>query len=632
VTHRSGWSSIAVALGIAAFFVGFSVHRSAAAPVASGVTTRTALAHDTSGRLAPEPESDADGSVEADEQAQAGRQGGAPSEAPHNPEGAKAEQTTMGTKPALALVESFDGLGVGFEGPQGAATLRNPSDNSLAVGPNHIVQIVNSRMAIFSKKGSKFDASGKALYGPVATNVVFKGFGGNCEERQSGDAVVRYDQLADRWLFVLPLFSRGPVRPDQVDAGRAGEPPAQSVIGRANQPGQAMTLFVPPPPPPPPPTPTPTPSGAPGQPNAARGGAPGPGRRGQPEGPQGTYSMCYAVSTSSDPLGSYYRYEFLRPLFPDYPRPAVWPDGYYVPSSTSDNRISETVATQKHACVADRNKMLKGEPATEQCAIVENVNFLNNADIDGKAAPPPGAPNIMMAGGGRQLDGNFQDNVIMAWQFHVDWQHPEKSKLSEAAKIPVAPYHYLCNGQLTNCVPQPGTDRRLDAQGDKLMQRLVYRRIGNRESIVTAHSVNTEAAGGGVRWYEFRIDAKRNVTLYQEGTYAPGGNYRWMPSAGMDKDGNVGIGYSYGGPDIFPGQRFAARLANDPKGQLTMKESVLVDGEGVQTNTLRWEDYTTLAMDPSDDCTFWYVGDYVKKDGTSYSTKIGAFRLPGCGK
>ena len=80
--------------------------------------------------------------------------------------------------------------------------------------------------------------------------------------------------------------------------------------------------------------------------------------------------MCYAVSVGPDPFGPYYRYEFLRPLFPDYPRPAVWPDGYYIPTSTSDNRISETVATQKHACVADRQKMLKGEAATEQCLIV----------------------------------------------------------------------------------------------------------------------------------------------------------------------------------------------------------------------------------------------------------------------
>ena len=97
--------------------------------------------------------------------------------------------------------------------------------------------------------------------------------------------------------------------------------------------------------------------------------------------------MCYAISTSADPLGSYYRYEYLRPLFPDYPRPAIWPDGYYIPTSTGDNVI------QKHACVAERAKMLKGEAASEQCVIIDGVNFLNNADIDGKALPPPGAPD-----------------------------------------------------------------------------------------------------------------------------------------------------------------------------------------------------------------------------------------------
>src|SRR5215470_2156352 len=130
------------------------------------------------------------------------------------PSGSSAvEQTAFGAKPAA----SFDGLGAGFNGPHGSALLRNPSDNSLAVGPDHIVQIVNTRMAVFTKKGARFDTTGTVLYGPVSTGNVFKGFGGNCEERQSGDAVVRYDQLADRWLFVLPLFSRGPVRPDQVD-------------------------------------------------------------------------------------------------------------------------------------------------------------------------------------------------------------------------------------------------------------------------------------------------------------------------------------------------------------------------------------------------------------------------------
>jgi hypothetical protein len=142
--------------------------------------------------------------------------------------------------------------------------------------------------------------------------------------------------------------------------------------------------------------------------------------------------------------------------------------------------------------------------------------------------------------------------------------------------------------------------------------------------------VNTSAGGGGVRWYEFRLDGHRNVALYQQGTYAPQGFYRWMGSPAMDGRGNIGIGYSFGGSPHFAGQRFAGRLANDPRGVLTLRESVLVEGEAAQTTTMRWEDYTQTAVDPSDDCTIWYVGDYLKKGATTYSTRIGGFRMPGC--
>jgi hypothetical protein len=462
------------------------------------------------------------------------------------------EQTFQGPRPPVPLTASFDGLGFGFVGPQGTSPSGNPSDNSIAVGPNHIVERVNTRTAIYTKRGDLFDTTGTVLYGAVTNNTIFAGFGGQCENRNSGDAVVRYDQLADRWLHVNPIFQRPP---------------------------------------------------------------------GDPQGP---FSMCYAVSVGPDPLGPYYRYEFLRPLFPDYPRPAVWPDGYYVPTSTGDDVI------QKHACVADRTKMLQGLPATEQCVILDGVSFLNNADVDGQATPPPGAPNIMMATGGAQLLGDFDDDGIYAFKFHVDWDNPANTSVTGPDKIDVAPYHFLCDGQLTSCVPQPGTTRRLDAQGDKIMQRLVYRRFADHESIVAVHSVNTEAGGGGVRWYEFRLDANRDPFVYQQGTYAPDGFYRWMASPGMDRSGNIGIGYSFGGTPNFAGQRFAARRVDDPLGVLTFKERILVEGQASQTNTLRWEDYTTTAMDPSDDCTFWYVGDYLKAGATRYTTRIGSFRIPPC--
>ena len=193
--------------------------------------------------------------------------------------------------------------------------------------------------------------------------------------------------------------------------------------------------------------------------------------------------------------------------------------------------------------------------------------------------PPRGAPNVMMAAGGTQLDKILESDVVDTWQFHVDWTDPSKTKLVGPEKIKVAPYHYLCGGQLTNCVPQPGTDRGLDSQGDKIMSRLVYRRIGDRESIVAVHSVNTSAGAGGVRWYEFGIDKARKVALRQQGTYAPDTFYRWMASPAIDKFGNIGIGYSFGGTPNFAGQRFAGRVPSDPPGTLGLTETILVEGE-----------------------------------------------------
>ena len=472
--------------------------------------------------------------------------------------GAAVEQSAQGTRPAIPTLAAFDGLGEGFTGTTGVANAgRGGIDISLAVGPDHIIEILNGNLAVFTKKGKRYLTTGKLLYGAVPNNTVFTGFGVRCGVTNNADTVVRYDRLANRWLIVLPVFTR------------------------------------------------------------------------PPDNPQGPYAMCYAVSATPDPLGPYYRYEFQRPLFPDYPRPAVWPDGYYNPTSTSDNMLPEVV-TQKHDCIADRQSMLKGLPATEQCVIVDGGVFFLNADVFGKRLPPPGAPNILMSTGGTQLLKIFDDDGIYYYKVHVDWKDPEKTSVSAPQKIAVAPYHYLCDGQLSNCVSQPNTDRRLDSQGDKLMQGLVYRNFGDHESLLAEHSIATSRHGGGVRWYEFRLNGQREPVLYQQSTYAPDGFYRWLASMGMDRKGNIGIGYSFGGDPNYAGQRFAARTAGDPKGQLTFHESVLAEGQASQTNSLRWEDYTNIAVDPSDDCTIWFAGNYLKAGATSSTTRIGSFAVPGC--
>ena len=506
------------------------------------------------------------------------------------------EQTWFGSRPAPELLNSFDGLGEGFSGPQGTALYRNPSDNALAVGPDHIFQIVNSRMAIFTKKGRKYDTTGRVILGPAETRSVFKGFGGPCERMNNGDAVVRYDQLANRWLIVMPTFRRGIPRTEEIDS-------AQGLKPYFKQPGEAEMMYQAPP--------------TYAQERPFNGQRP-PRTR---VDTTGTFCMCYAISTGSDPLGPYYRYEFDRPLFPDYPRPTIWPDGYYTTSSTSDNLI------QRQAFVADRDKMLKGGDATEQSFIINGVNFLLNSDVEGQQLPDKGAPNILITNGGTQLKNEFEDDGIYYWKFHVDWKDTSKTHLEGPLKIEVAPYHYAGDGQLKKSVPQPDTSMRLDTQGDKVLGRLVYRRIGKQQSYIVVHSVRSAAGGSGIRWYEFRGGTHGALRLYQQGTYAPDGDWRWLPGIATDKNGNIGIGYSYGGSTHFPGQRFTGRLATDSLGVMGFGEGILVEGQASQTNTLRWEDYTYTVVDPSDDETFWYVGDYLKKDAKNYSSRIGSFKL-----
>ncbi|NQV72486.1 hypothetical protein HQ496_05135, partial [bacterium] len=154
-------------------------------------------------------------------------------------------QLQDGQRAGIDIVASFDGIGVGFEGPQGTSQQRNPSDNSLAVGPDHIIQTVNTRTAIFTKKGAKYGETGRALYGPVGNNNFFKGFGGACEETNNGDTVVTFDQLANRWLVVMPIFRRLPKRANEPAVPTPADGPVLSTPGNENQPGAAATLFHP---------------------------------------------------------------------------------------------------------------------------------------------------------------------------------------------------------------------------------------------------------------------------------------------------------------------------------------------------------------------------------------------------
>lgn len=105
-----------------------------------------------------------------------------------------------------------------------------------------------------------------------------------------------------------------------------------------------------------------------------------------------------------------------------------------------------------------------------------------------------------------------------------------------------------------------------------------------------------------------------------------------MGSAAMDKLGNLAIGYSISnGSSLRPTIRFAARNVSDPLNTLS-SEVNLQTGTGSQTQSLaRWGDYSTLSVDPSDDCTMWYTNEYLATSGTfNWHTRIASFKLGAC--
>jgi hypothetical protein len=192
----------------------------------------------------------------------------------------------------------------------------------------------------------------------------------------------------------------------------------------------------------------------------------------------------------------------------------------------------------------------------------------------------------------------------------------------------------MCAGS-RNCIPQPGTSVKLDPISDRLMYRLQYRNFGGHEAMVLNHTVdvnNTNRAG--IRWYELRKPNSPGASwgIFQQGTFSPDATHRWMGSMAMDGMGNIGLGYSASSSTTFPSIRYTGRLAGDPLGQMSQGEGTFVNGTGAQTHTSsRWGDYSSLSVDPVDNCTFWYTNEYVQTSGSSpWFTRIGSFQLPGC--
>ena len=473
---------------------------------------------------------------------------------------------------------TFEGLGRTENIAAGFGNL-SPPDTVGDVGPNHYVQQTNLLVRVWNKAGVPLTA-------PFRLSSLFAPLGGQCAAPDAGDPIALYDPLADRWMLSQFAFA-----------------------------GQT----IPP------------------------------------------YHQCIAISKTPDPTGAYFLYDFITPgnEFPDYPKLGVWPDGYYM----MDHQFTLGGPFNGTGVFAfNRLKMLVGDPTAN--FIYFNLNLASHpegiggslpSDVDGLIPPPPGRPNTFVLFTNTQFGD--PGTGLRLFDFHADFNTPALSTFTErpestlAAPLPVAAFSVITPAGRRD-VPQPApaatVTTSLDAIADRLMHRLQYRNRGGFETLVLTHTVGAPGSTvfgtfrAGVRYYELRRALPGgNFVVQEQATFAPAdGVSRWLGSAAEDHQGNLAVGYNVSsgaaGGNVFPGIRYAGRLATDPAGGLTQGEATLVAGTGVQTSTgNRWGDYSALTVDPADDCTFWYTSEYYTAAGQAASavgwqTRIGSFKFSEC--
>jgi IPT/TIG domain len=413
-----------------------------------------------------------------------------------------------------------------------------------------------------------YGKTGTKLAGPFDNNVLWAGLpSGLCKTHDDGDPIVVYDSIADRWV---------------------------------------LTQFAVP-----------------------------------VSGTTGGFHECIAVSKTSNPAGAYWAYDYLvsGTLFDDYPKLGVWPDGYYM----SFNDFGHSFAGVTVAAFP-RTQLLKGVKQngieftpTQYPAGSDSFSMLP-ADSDGHLPPPAGTPEIFAQ---YQTPPIVPSERLSLFAFHADFATPANSTFRPLANLNTAPFiDQFC---AEDCIPQKGTTQGLDDLSDRLLQRLSFRNYGNgAQALVVDDTVQGKVAQAtptyptaAVRWYELRRHTGANWSIYQQGTYQPdaSGNIplsRWMGSAAMDGTHDLAVGYSASSRVAYPSIRYAARTPADPLGKLEA-ETTLYQGGGAQINIDRWGDYTAMSVDPADDCTFWYLGEYyTSADSSDWHTRIGSFRVPSC--
>lgn len=485
--------------------------------------------------------------------------------------------------PSAEFGPGYNVLGVGVGFPNYSVP-DAPPDTTLAVGDTEVVQWVNTSYADFNKStgaiipiNGQDSTEGNTIWATLLPGTL-------CANNNDGDIIVKFDRAAHRWIMAQNVFT-------------------------------------------------------------------------------GTYAVCVAISqTSTFSNNTWYAYQFpvINNGFPDYPKWGVWStggasDGYYQNWNNFGPGGSGFVGPAM--CGYDRAKMLAGNPGAEQICFQLSNNAPNYqdsllpADRD-SPVPPPVTEDEFFIG----CVGDIDNSHLSLYSMHInDWSTGNATMTGngDTQLIPIATFTPSCNGNYGgDCVPQKGVSDEVDSLGDRLMYRFAYWEdqptanatatppIPNRTQhwFVNFDVWNSSTSAIGVRWMEMIANLSTvpvtSLQMFQQGTYVgtTGDSlYRWMGSLTRDNTYDVLLGYSESNSSTYPSIAVAGREFTDPLGTLS-PEQVVVNGTGSQTDTAdRWGDYSTMAIDPSDNCTFFYTTEYYPATGTfGWSTNVSSWKFPTC--
>lgn len=334
-----------------------------------------------------------------------------------------------------------------------------------------------------------------------------------------------------------------------------------------------------------------------------------------------TNALLVAVSQGPDPVNDgWYTYRFKTNVFPDYPKLFIWGDGYYV--TTNQDPTEPELIDVIH--VLERESMLAGREAKHIALPLPGAvhhRFYSPAAFNavGEKDPPKGDAPIVFF----QDDAWFgvNEDFLKIWLVNVDWEEPANSSIVESQEIGtsegVTPFHSTFDGGAFRNLSQPGGAPDVDALQGAVMYPTMYRQFETHNSVVFNFVVDVDPSlveHAGIRWYELRQEPTGGPWyVYQEGTYAPDNSDRWCGSIGIDKYGNIALGFTIVDDNanlpIFPSLRYTGRYSGDPLGIMSLAEETIVNGE-YPSRSHRYGDYSHISIDPVDGTTFWFIGEY----------------------